>query len=677
MKTGYYRRLAWTNLRKNKRLYVPNILTGMGLAAVFYIVLTLAMDERLQEVRGGSYLRDIMPLGVAVMGLLSFVLVLYTNSFLMKQRSREFGLYNVLGLEKRHIGRILFWETAFCALFVLAGGLIAGMVLYKLCALLICRVLAVESVLGFYHISAGTLLPSAVFFPALYFLTYLLNRVRIARLKPVEMLQSAHTGEREPRVKWPLLLVGVVTLGAGYAIAIVTKEPLMAIYIFFVAVILVVIGTYCLFTAGSIALLKFLKRRPGFYYQKKHMVAVSGLLYRMKQNAVGLASITVLATMVLVTVSATVSLYAGIEDTKERQSPHQVVLSAEYGENGETAAIPEDVLLDMVNTAAEENDLTVSFAEHQRYLSCAFLRDDDVFWTDRSRMSGTLMECFFITAEEYETQTGVPLDLADDQMAVYGAPGNVSGMLPSFTLGDRTFDCTVQLDGYPIAMEKFSSVDRFGFVVKDEATFQYICELQKAAYGVNASEIENELVIDFSDEKAAGEHCGDFGRSMRDQLIAYAGAQLGTDAPEFTMSISSVWDIAENLYGLYGTLLFLGLLLSVVFLFATALIIYYKQISEGYEDRERFQIMQKVGMSADEVQGAIRSQIVMVFFLPLLAAAMHVAFAFPLLTRVLCVLFMSDRALFMGCTIAALGVFALIYVLIYSITARVYYRIVK
>lgn len=677
MKIGYYRRLAWNNLRKNKRLYVPNILTGMGLAAVFYIVLTLTMDERLQAVRGGSFLRNIMPLGVVVVGLMSFVLILYTNSFLMKQRSREFGLYNVLGLEKRHIGRVLFWETAFCMLFVLAGGLIAGIVFYKLCALLICRVLAVDSVLGFYHISAASLIPSALFFLLLYLLTYLINRIRIAGMKPVEMLQSTHIGEKEPRVKWLLLLIGVVTLGAGYFISLTTKEPLSAIYIFFVAVILVIIGTYCLFITGSIAVLKCLKRSPKYYYQKKHMVAVSGLLYRMKQNAVGLASITILATMVLVMVSTTVSMYAGIEDTKERQFPHQVVLSAAYEENGETVVIPEDVLLGMVNTAAEETGLTVSFAEHQRYLSCAFLRDDDVFWTDRSRMSGTLMECFFVTAEEYETITGVHLDLADDQMAVYGAPSNASGMIPSFTLGDRTFDCTMQLDSYPIAMEKFSSVDCFGFVVKDEATFQYICELQKAAYGVHASEIANELVIDFSDEKAAGEHYGDFERSMRAQLAAYVGAQLGTDAPEFTADITAVWEFDEYLYGIYGTLLFLGLLLSIVFLFATALIIYYKQISEGYEDRERFQIMQKVGMSADEVKGAIRSQIVLVFFLPLLAAAMHVAFAFPILTRVLCVLFMSDQALFMGCTVGALCVFALIYVLIYSITAKVYYRIVK
>ncbi|MCI7098027.1 MAG: FtsX-like permease family protein, partial [Lachnospiraceae bacterium] len=302
MKIGFYSRLAWNNIKKNARLYIPNILTGMGLTAVFYIIFTLSVDNRLREVRGGRYLPTVLPLGVVIVALLSFILVLYTNSFLMKQRNREFGLYNVLGMEKHHIGKILFWETAICALFVLAGGLACGIILYKLCALLICRILAVDSVLGFYHITPQTLIPSALFFLALYLLTYVFNRIRIARMNPVELLQSTHTGEKEPKVKWPFLLIGIASLSTGYYVSITTQEPLKAIELFFAAVILVIVGTYCLFITGSTALLKLLKRSRKFYYQKKHMIAVSGLLYRMKQNAVGLASITILATMVLVMV---------------------------------------------------------------------------------------------------------------------------------------------------------------------------------------------------------------------------------------------------------------------------------------------------------------------------------------------------------------------------------------
>ena len=313
MKIGLYSRLAWNNIKKNAKLYIPNILSGIGLTAVFYIILTLSKDERLSEVRGGSYLPTIMSLGVIVIALLSFILVLYTNSFLMKQRNQEFGLYNVLGMEKRHIGKILFWEMAICAICVLVGGLLTGMLLYKLCVLLICRMLAVNSILGFYHVSPQTLIPSACFFLALYLLTYLFNRIRVARMKPVELLQSTHTGQREPKIKWLLLLVGIASLSAGYYISLTIEEPLQALELFFVAVILVILGTYCLFLTGSTAFLKLLKRNKKFYYQKEHMIAISGLLFRMKQNAVGLASITILATMVLVMVSTTVSLYAGID----------------------------------------------------------------------------------------------------------------------------------------------------------------------------------------------------------------------------------------------------------------------------------------------------------------------------------------------------------------------------
>ncbi|MGN0334660.1 MAG: FtsX-like permease family protein [Lachnospiraceae bacterium] len=676
MKIGFYSRLAWNNIKKNARLYIPDILTGMGLTAVFYIILTLSMDNRLNEVRGGRYLSSIMPLGVVIVALLSFILVLYTNSFLMKQRNREFGLYNVLGMEKRHIGNILFWETAICSFFVLIGGLAAGIILYKLCALLICRILTVDSVLGFYHISPKTLIPTALFFLSLYLLTYLFNRIHIAHMKPVELLQSIHTGEKEPKVKWLLLLIGIASLSTGYYISVTTAEPLKAIELFFAAVILVIIGTYCLFITGSTALLKLLKRNQRFYYHKKHMIAVSGLLYRMKQNAVGLASITILATMVLVMVSTTVSMYAGIGDTINRQYPHQITMSSSYEANGENVAIPAEDLLTLVRSAAEENHLNLSFSEQQRYLCCAFRREGDTFWTDRSVMDGNLMECWFITADEYQKLTGEQLSLSENEMAVYGLPDNSEQMTDSFTIGNNSFDCTTRLTSYPISMTEFNIVDCFGFVVSDETAFQRIYELQKEAYQKYASEISCKLVIDFNDEEAVAAVYDKFSHSLHEQMLQYVNSQPDSDGG-FGMSVDSKWDTIEYLYGMYGTLLFLGLLLSLVFLFATALIIYYKQISEGYEDRNRFQIMQKVGMSADEVKGAVRSQILLVFFLPLITAAMHIAFAFPILTRLLRVLFQSNQALFMGCTIASLGIFAAIYVLIYSITAKLYYQIVR
>lgn len=676
MRSGFYSRLAWNNIKKNAALYVPNVLAGMGLTAVFYILSAIAQDRSLRNVPGGGYLSTIMPFGVIVLTVLSLILILYTNSFLMKQRNREFGLYNVLGMEKRHIGKILFWETVISSFFVLAGGLAAGIILYKLCALLICRILAADSVLGLYFVSLKALVLTGAFFFVVYLLTYLFNRIRIARMNPTELLQSTQVGEREPKVKWPLLLLGLVSLGAGYYISIATKDPLNAIGLFFVAVMLVILGTYCLFIAGSIALLKALKRNQRFYYQKRHMVAVSGLFYRMKQNAVGLASIAILATMVLVMVSTTVSMYSGINDTVNRQYPHQITLSAVYRVDEKSVDVPGDDLLAMAHKSAEDNGLELSFAEQQRYLSNIFCWDGQTLWTDRYHEAGNLVECWFITADEYQRLTGEALRLTESQIAVYTPSKNAQTIEGPFVIGDRTFDALPVLSGYPIFMGKYDVVDGFGFVVSSEEVFEYIHGLQEEAYPSDFSSVSSNLILDFEDENAAADSYGDFIKGMRGLLQQYVNEKPASDG-ECSLKADNKWDALADLKGMYGTLLFLGLMLSVIFLFATALIIYYKQISEGYEDQTRFRIMQKVGMSEAEVKGAIRSQIRLVFFLPLLVAAVHLAFVFPILTRMPEVLFQTNKGLVVGCMLAALGMFAMIYTLIYSLTAKSYYKIVR
>lgn len=676
MKIAFYSRLAWNNIKKNTKLYIPHILTGMGLNAVFYIILTLSMDNRLKEVRGGRYLPQIMPLGVVVVALLSLILVFYTNNFLMKQRTREFGLYNVLGLEKRHIGKILFWEITICTFFILTGGMIIGIILYKLCALLICRILSVESVLGFYHVSPKTLIPSILFFLLLYMLTYVFNRIRIACMNPLELLETSHTGEKEPKIKWLLLLIGIICLIAGYSISITIQSPLAKLNLFFTAIILVIIATYCLFITGSTALLKLLKRKQTFYYQKKHMIAISGLLYRMKQNAVGLASISILATMILVMLSTTVSMYAGIHDTIEKEYPHQAAFSASYMANGRLVEIPNDTLLGFIRDSAKENHLTISFTKERQYLKCTFYRQNENFLTEQGSTPGKLIHCWFITANDYQKLTGKTVQLQPNQTAVYQQAGNSEQLTDSFTIGNHTFNRTIPLICYPVSMSFYTNDDCFGFVVRDETVFQQIYEFQKEAYQENASEIAHELVLDFQNEDDASARYKQFMASLEKEIFSFTDSQPDSSG-ELSIRADFKWDTMEYLYGMYGTLLFLGLLLSIVFLFATTLIIYYKQISEGYEDRNRFQIMQKVGMSSDEIKEAIKNQILLVFFLPLLVAAMHIAFAFPILTRLLKELFQPNQALFMGCTIGSLFVFAVVYTLIYRITTKIYYQIVR
>lgn len=684
MKTGFYLKLAANNLYKNRRLYIPHILTGCGLTAIFYIVLTLSMDDRLQEVRGGRYLPTLMPMGTIVMGLLSVILVLYTNSFLMKQRRQEFGLYNVLGMEKRHVGKILFFETAITSLSSILLGLFAGIVLYKLCALLICRILMVDSVLGFYHVSASTLVPSALFFALLYLTAYIVNRIQLARMNPVELLQSSRTGEREPKIKWLLFLAGLLSLGIGYYIALTTDNPLVVADRFFGAVLLVIIGTYFLFTAGSIAFLKLLKRNRRYYYHKRHMIAVSGLLYRMKQNAVGLASIAILATGVLIMTSTTISLYAGIRDTITRQHPHQLDCSANYdtGINTESyVSVPSDILMSFIKEAAKENELEIAYSQSQQYLFAAYLYQDQTFIADPDAYSDItsldyLIECNFITAQEYERLTGEALTLKPNEIACYTSSFAKRELDDTFLLAGTEFSKAVILERYPISFSSDLLANSYGIVVSDESVFQTIYQNQAKIYGSNASAICSSVVVDFTDKEAAGQKIDAIEKLVVDRIQTYISAQPdSTGAAGWTWN--SVWSTEEYMYGMYGTLLFLGLILAFVFLFATALIIYYKQISEGYEDRRNFQIMQKIGMTPKETKRAIHSQILLVFFLPLLVAAVHISVAFPMLTRLLHLLFAANDRMFLCCTLATLGVFILIYVAIYTLTAKIYYQIVR
>lgn len=683
MGNGLYAKLAAENIHKNRRLYIPQILTGGGLIAVFYILLTICKDEELSNVRGGNYLPEIMRLGVVIMTFLSVVLILYTNSFLMKQRKREYGLYNVLGMEKRHVGRIMMFETLFSASISIIMGLVSGVVLYKLCELFICRILNVETVLGFYYIVPKTLLLTGLLFAGLYLFTYILNRIQFARLKPVELLKSVQTGEKEPKIKWLILIVGLVTLGAGYYIALTTKNPLRALTLFFVAVGLIIVATYFLFTAGSIALLKFLKKRSKFYYHPRHMTAVSGLLYRMKQNAVGLASICILATAVVVMISSTVSLYAGIEDTLNSNYPHDMIVGANYqtDEMIDTGVDLQSVVKETIEASARKNGLTIIYEEEQTYLDVVFgYREEELTLNLTDNMAEMLEDkiafCFFITEEEYTKLTGNVLELSEGQIACYNPSKNSFGIKGDVKICGKDFNIRNQLPEYPISMANYGFYDCFGMVVADE-DLEYIFVKQKEIYGESASEISHMVLVDFDNTRDEIYKAGSYIMSDVSAAVSAAIEDISGANGGYSYHCESRAENEVYLYGMYGSLLFLGLILGIVFLFATVLIIYYKQISEGYEDRARFQIMRSIGMSHSEVKSSIRSQILIVFFLPLAFAAVHVAVAFPIIKRLLFILELTQTGLFLICTIIVFLVFAVIYVTIYSLTARTYYKIVS
>ena len=684
MKHGFFSRIAAENIRKNTRLYVPRVLAEAGLLGCFYILLTLSMDKRMSDALGGAYLSAFMAFGAIVIGLLSFVLILYINSFLMKQRKSEYGLYNVLGMEKRHIVRVLFFESLFTSLLSVALGLVFGALFYKASSLLICRLLHGDIVAGFYYLSAPTVLISAAIFLALDLFAFFINALTIRRMKPVELLREKHSGEREPRTRWALLILGVLSLGAGYVIAVTTKSPLEALLLFFAAVILVIIGTYCLFVTGTTFVLKCLKRNKNYYYNKRHMPAVAGLLFRMKQNAVGLASIALLSTGVLVMISTTVSLYSGVQDTMDTNYPQHLYLSA-YRQNGDAAEhLSFDELSRIVQEAADENGIQIDHIEQERMLTVSYLlRDNQLLTKAEAGEENTgvrgLTNVIFITQETYnqlhsERVSSSPKGLAlqPNEIAVarlITASGGSVSTPKTLTIGGKDYQVRENLTYFPINTNLNTIVDTFGVVVSDEEVLGEIYRAQKEGYGENASEFASRIGVTFSDEAAAFAAGDEISSAVTEQLTAEDGQVL-------TYNLDTKWESLHNVLEMYGTFLFLGILLGFVCLFSTILIIYYKQISEGYEDRARFQIMEKIGMEAREVKKTIGSQLTLQFFLPLVTAGVHTAFAFPILLKLLQALMLSNTQLFVLCALITFAVFALVYTLVYLLTAKTYYKIV-
>ena len=652
-KSGFFPRLALVNLVRNGRFYGPYLLSCGMTAAMYYILSYLTRSDIVASVRGAGYLQSLMYLGALVVALFAAVLLLYANSFVMKRRRRELGLYNILGLEKRHIAHLMVWETVYCAAAAILGGLAAGVLLSKLVLLLLLQVSRLPVQYGF-EISLPGMANTAALFGILFLLTLVWNLAGLLRSRPVELLHSASAGEREPRTKRLLVVLGAVTLGAGYATALTVADPFTALAYFFLAVVLVMIGTYCLFTAGSIALLKHLRNSPRYYYQPKHFTAVAGLLYRMKQNAVGLANICILSTMVLVTVSTTVSLYVGLEGSLDRMYPHDidVVQQLEGVSPEQEAALNEDTL-ERVQTAAAEAGRKVELLQWSTLLDTVGWYTGNTFTL--TAQEGVSTEIQILTADDYGRLTGRTVALGPGQVLVQAE--NID--LPAtFYIEDLPFHVAGTITDFPRYNNSIlisGQAAQLSLVVADETV----------ASAIN--------VLDTSDKREFHVQMDLDGTEAEKQ--AFVDPLLAADVND-VYSVISRQDNAMDLYTMYGGFLFLGVFLGLLFLLSTVLIIYYKQISEGYEDQRRYQIMQQVGMSPREVRSSIRSQVLLVFFLPLVTAGIHVAAAFPMLCKLLELFNLFDVRLFALCAAGTLLVFCAIYALVYGLTTRTYSRIV-
>lgn len=671
MHKGIFSRLAKQNIRNNKSTYIPYMITCIFCIAMIYMMEFLRDCPTLdQAVRQADEVRMIVFTGEIVVEIFCIIFLIYSNSFLMKRRQKEIGLYNILGLERNHIGIVMFLETIITSIGSLAGGIATGIIGSKLALLLLLKLLHIPSVLGFY-ISVKGIFTCLFMFGIVFLMILFLNLAKIHLSRPVELLRGNNTGEKEPAAKWLMALIGFICLGAGYYLAVTTESPIKAITIFLLAVILVMAGTYLLFTAGSIVILKFLRRRKSFYYRTGNFISISGMLYRMKQNAIGLASICILSTGVLLMISMTVSIYFGMNDIMLNRYPYDVDMSV--------TSISEDecqTAIEAFEKAIADNKVPVEKSVEEIYLDIVCSKNGDQILikpANTIRNSDSVLVLSLLNQAEYERLTGISANLNDGEIFEW-YPSAVQK--DSVTVDETEFTVKKWLDKNPLTCGEDAVSDNAVLVVTDE-DFKKFDEMRTEMYkGVSSAPAGEDLTL----------HLGlDITGSETDKI------DFGTPVMEVVKDLKKNGGLSENswitsgirqqeyesYYADNGSLLFIGIFLGSLFLMGTAMIIYYKQISEGYEDQKRFEIMQKVGLSRREVRSSVRRQILMVFFLPLLMAMLHITMAFPMIRRLLLLFGMTNTKLFIGCTAGTVLIFAVVYGLIYLMTARSYYHIVE
>ena len=670
-----YPRLAWQNIKGDRRFFAPYFLALLGNVAAFYIMTALAVDPGMSQLHGAMYVQSFCFMGMFIAAVFSAVFLLYVNGFLMKQRKKALGLYNILGMGKSHIAAVLFFETLFVGGAGIVCGLLTGLLFHKLVTLALYKLLRFAVPFGF-AISWDAMARTAVLFGVLIGLTLLsnLNKVRVS--KPIELLYGSQVGEREPRTKWFMTLLGVLTLGAGYYIALRTTNGMEAIAFYFVAVFLVIIGTYCLFTAVSIFVLKALRRNKRFYYKTSHFIGVSGMLYRMKQNAVGLANICILSTMVMVMVSGTLSLYLGTQDIVDRQAPSDLTVLVRYDPD---EAEPFDPAAMLRFQEGFIQDQGYSVSEDLIYSSFTFTvgrLPDGSYTTENDLVTlGTAITTIqVLTQDAYAAATGVSLGLEAGEVA-FGGEEDVLTIHWGTLEGEGSFgrsDLTVAQHLEESLSADAAVSDTSTLVVADTAALMELYENQKEAYGEDSSwmEWQASFSVDATDEELRAVQQA-YNQYVRDDAV-FAGT-----GKWWSCGWTLRCDVEADAYGLAGGFLFLGIFLGTIFLMATVLIIYYKQISEGYEDKARFEIMQKVGLSREEVRASIRSQVLMVFFLPIAVAAIHILFDFNMVEKLLTLFQVYNTTLTALCTLGTVLVFFLVYGAVYLLTARTYYKIVE
>lgn len=677
-----YPKLAWSGIKNNRRLYVPYILTCIGMIMMFYIMEFLTLNPAIKNMPGGQSLQYILQLGVLVIGTFAVIFLFYTNSFLLRRRKKEFGLYNVLGMGKRNLAAVQVFESFIVAFIALAAGLFLGITFSKFAELLMLNIMVQETNFTIY-IAWQSIRDTICLFGLIFVLLYFNTVFHIRITNPIELLHSENAGEKPPKANWLFAVIGIVILAGAYYISVSIKNPLDALMWFFVAVIMVIAATYILFQAGSVTLCRLLQKNKKYYYKTNHFVSVSSMAYRMKRNGAGLASVCVLCTMVLVMISTTACLYFGKEDSLRNVYPRDINFVMSFEDNSYINSQDKKSLLNAVQQVIEKNNRTAEnifdcqMASFVSYIENGEIETDskhlESFMQSTSGMNfADVWQIGIISLADYNKITGESEILNANEIMLYTSK-DTDYENSTIAFGDgEAFNIKKRLKAFiSNGTEDYQLLPTMYMVVPDlEEIIQPLAQI-KDPTGRNLISVEWNYCLDINcsdDEKI------EIYNEMKENVKQFS-SQDKTDDIQIRYSCRALE--RDGFYSGNIGLFFLGIMLGIMFLMATVLIIYYKQVCEGYEDQSRFEIMQKVGMTQKEIKKSINSQILTVFFMPLIAAGMHLIFAFPIINKLLVMFALTNKNLLIFITVICFIVFALFYMLVYHITSKAYYSIVS
>ena len=684
MVIGFYSKLAWNGIKKNKQFYIPYIVTCIVMVCMTYIINSITLSETIKQIRGGELVIQTFGFGILVVNIFSLIVLLYTNSFLMRSRHREFGLFNILGMNKKNICRIIINEMLMCFVFSFVVGIICGISLSKLVELILVNIINGDVTLRI-EVPVRSIADTFISFIVIYVILFIINTIRIRVVNPVELLKSSSVGEKPPKANWFLGIVGLGILGWAYYMAMTVENPAKALMLFFGAVVMVIVATYLLFIVGSVTICKLLQKNKKYYYKPNHFVSVASMVYRMKRNGAGLASICILSTMVLVTMSTTSSMYFNAEDAIKGRCLRDYYATIYFDNYEKYDDSMVTGICEKINEAVKSHGIEPDDSRLRKYgISMGNINDnvcsplDNNTFALESANQETMAMIYVFDVNDYNNMVGADESLRDDEILMGPAENSPEYEYDTLEIaGKITYKVkgTVRKD-IPDSDSMSDICNTYYMVTNDINRLMGQLFSVKNASGMSVSSLTCTYEFNASCDKEISfeEH-----QDILDEIKAVVNNEASVNNLQNDTSyyISGIDTERAEFYGMYGGLLCLGIMVSIVFVFATVLIIYFKQVSEGYEDQHRFVIMRKVGMNKKEIRKCINSQLLTVFFLPIIMAAVHLVFAFPMLRKILGMMMMTKMSTLIISTVITVGLFALGYSIVYWVTSKVYYGIVS